>query len=61
MAPLMGSPGSLQEGDSDTYKTGYSGIAPLVEKADRKAQQETQWSKEGRLKSEVSVSSPTAA
>lgn len=57
----MGSPGSLQEGDSGTYKTGYSGIGLLIEKADRKAPQETQWSKEGRSKSEVSVSSPTAA
>lgn len=58
----MGSPGSLQKGDSGTYKTGYSGIGLLIEKADRKAQQETKWSKESRPKSEVSVvSSPTAA
>lgn len=51
----MGSPGSLQEGDSGTYKTGYSGIGLLIEKADRKAQQETKWSKEGRPKNQVSV------
>ena len=58
----MGSPGSLQEGDSGTYKTGYSGIGLLIEKADRKAQQETKWSKEGRPKNQVSVvSSPTAS